>query len=167
MMPQDPSKGQEESEFVPFPPRKILVAVDGSDNSLRAVKVAIDIAKKYKSELRILHVISRSGIILRATSTLGRSPVLTDRYDQAAEDKAVGFLSEMMSIARASQVHCTEEILRTGRSVVDGIVQDALREDAELIVIGTRGIGGFRRLLQGSVSSGVFTHSSSSVLVVR
>ena len=51
--------------------------------------------------------------------------------------------------------------------MVEEILGVAEKEKIDLIVIGTRGLGGFRKLLQGSVSSGVMTHAKCNVLVVR
>jgi len=52
-------------------------------------------------------------------------------------------------------------------STVQGIVEFASNEKVDLIVIGTRGLSGFKRLLIGSVSSGVVAHAHCPVLVVR
>ena len=47
------------------------------------------------------------------------------------------------------------------------ITEFAKKERADLIVVGTRGLSGFKKLLPGSVSSGIATHAPCSVLVVR
>ena len=150
-----------------FYPRRILVPVDGSTNSFRAVGIAVKIAKKFGSEMRVLYVLQHVSTILQATSALGTPAQVIDQYYQSAEEEATGFLSQMMSIAKENQVRCTEEILRTSTSIVNAIILDAKPEGVDLIVIGTRGLGGFSRLLLGSISSGVVAHANCSVLVVR
>lgn len=52
-------------------------------------------------------------------------------------------------------------------SVVQAITEKALEKGVDLIVVGTRGLGVFKRLLLGSVSKGVVSHAHCSVLVVR
>ena len=52
-------------------------------------------------------------------------------------------------------------------SVVETIVNQAVKENVDLIIVGTRGLGGFKKLLLGSVSNGVVSHAHSPVLVIR
>jgi len=51
--------------------------------------------------------------------------------------------------------------------VVETIINHAAKEDVDLIIVGTRGLGGFKKMLIGSVSSGVISHANCPVLVVR
>ena len=59
------------------------------------------------------------------------------------------------------------EIIENVPSVVQAITDYASEWKVDLIVLGTRGLSGFRKLLLGSVSNGVLSHASCSVLVVR
>ena len=52
-------------------------------------------------------------------------------------------------------------------SVVETIVNQAAKENADLIIVGTRGLGGFKKLILGSVSNGVVSHAHCPVLVIR
>ncbi len=52
-------------------------------------------------------------------------------------------------------------------SVVETIVNQAIKENADLIIVGTRGLGGFKRLLLGSVSNGVVSNAHCPVLIIR
>jgi len=165
-MPDQPANQQREEDFH-FPPRKILVAVDGSSNSFRAVEIATKIAKRFGAEMRILYVLQSTSALLYAISGPGTPAVLSDQYFESAEDEATSFLGRMMSVAKGNGVHCTEEIVRTTSSIVNTIVLDAKAQSIDLIIIGTRGLGGFGRMLLGSISSGVVAHAGCSVLVVR
>jgi nucleotide-binding universal stress UspA family protein len=70
------------------------------------------------------------------------------------------------SLAKARRVVATGRVLRSS-SAVQSITDYAKIQDVDLIVLGTRGLGGLNRLLLGSVSNGVVTHARCSVLVVR
>lgn len=132
--------------------RRILVAVDGSEDSKRATTMAATIAEKYESELIVLNVIP------------GRA------YDQlraVAERKAREIVDREVATARDYGIKATWEILPSAESIVGQIVDYADREKIDMIVIGTRGLGGFKRMIIGSVSSGVVTHTHCPVLVVR
>jgi nucleotide-binding universal stress UspA family protein len=132
--------------------RRILVAVDGSEDSKRATIMAATIAEKYESELIVLNVIP------------GRA---YDRLKAAAERKAREIVDREMATARDYGIKARWEVLPSTESIVGQIVDYADREKVDMIVIGTRGLGGFKRMLIGSVSSGVVTHASCPVLVVR
>jgi nucleotide-binding universal stress UspA family protein len=57
--------------------------------------------------------------------------------------------------------------LTSAGTVVQEIVDFASQEKVDLIILGTRGLGGFKRMLMGSVSNGVVNHAGCSVLVVK
>jgi nucleotide-binding universal stress UspA family protein len=59
------------------------------------------------------------------------------------------------------------DVITTPLSIVSAILRYAQKDDADLIIIGTRGITGFRKLLVGSVASGVVTYAHCPVLVIR
>ncbi|GBC69206.1 TRAP-T-associated universal stress protein TeaD [archaeon HR01] len=144
--------------------RKVLVAVDGSPNSLKAVDVAASICEKYGAELVVLHVIQQPAYIFGAPAV---SPsVLKDYYDTARRE-GERFVSEAVSKAERYRVSVRAEILERAPSVVEAITQYAENNSVELIVVGTRGLTGFKKLLMGSVASGVVSHAHCSVLVVR
>jgi nucleotide-binding universal stress UspA family protein len=114
--------------------------------------MAATIAEKYESELIVLNVIP------------GRA------YDQlraVAERKAREIVDREVATARDYGIKATWEILPSAESIVGQIVDYADREKIDMIVIGTRGLGGFKRMIIGSVSSGVVTHTHCPVLVVR
>jgi nucleotide-binding universal stress UspA family protein len=145
--------------------KKIIVAVDGSPNSMRSADVAIKMSKDYGAELVVLHVVQYPIYHLYAPRAYGVAPVdeLLDHEEKAAQHWAGPILDK----ARASGVYARLEVLKVKTSIVLAITDNAIAEKADLIVIGTRGLGGFAKLLLGSVSSGVVTHASCPVLVVR
>ncbi len=132
--------------------KRILVAVDGSENSTRATAAAVAVAERYGSEIIVLNVI------------LGRT---YDQFKTVAEKKAREIVDREVEVARGRGVKARWEVLPSADSIVGQIVDYADREKADLIAMGSRGIGGFKRMIIGSVSSGVLTHARCPVLVVR
>ncbi len=148
---------------------RILVAVDGSENAGRGARVATDLAQRYGSELIVLHVIARPGYAnIPVFSSITPPPQTTyDEYYAYAKKVAQEYVDRAVAQARSRGVNVRTEIREAVRSTVQGITEYAQNEKADLIVIGTRGLEGFRKLLIGSVSSGVITHAQCPVLVVR
>lgn len=139
----------------------MLAAVDGSEVSRAAVATAARLAKFLGAGLTILHVIS----IPAAAYSSGSTATLA--MEKKARKDAEGYLSAAKKTAEGCGVHPKLRIVEDLQSPVRGITEYASRSGTDLIVTGTRGIGGFKRLLLGSVASGVVTYAPCSVLVVR
>ncbi len=146
---------------------KILAAVDGSKNADRAAKIAVKLAKRNAAELTVISVVSRPSYLFAPVSGAGVPPMgLGDYYNYASRD-AEAWVNEAVFSAKARGVAAKGRVLKAGSSVVKSITDYAQEQEVDLIVLGTRGLGGFNRLLLGSVSSGVVAHAGCSVLVVR
>ena len=149
-------------------PSKILVPIDGSNNAKRALDFAIMLAKTYDAELVILNVIPTPGLLVEAPTGLGLPPTGIGQYYEQQEKNGSDFIEEAIRICRTNGLKNIEtEINRASKSIVEEIIELATKRKIDLIVIGTRGLGGFRKLLLGSVSSGVVTHAHCNVLVIR
>jgi len=149
--------------------KKVVVAVDGSENSKRAAKVAVHLAVKYQAELVAVHVVPRLTYGFTPTS-LARPAVPPTGYGLAYNEmrkEAEGYVSEVVSTAEPLGLSAKGEILEDKLSTVEAIMDFANREKADLIVTGTRGRSGFAKLVVGSVSAGVVAHAHCAVLVVR
>ncbi len=146
--------------------RRIMVAIDGSENARRAARVAVDVAKEYSSDLVVVNVIPPlTSIQVGVTPPV---PVtVTEQYYKDAKARAEDLVGEVVSEAKKRGVRARGVLLNKPYSVVEGITNYAKDEGADLIVLGTRGLGGFKKLLIGSVSSGVVDHAHCSVLIVR
>ncbi|MEM0075784.1 MAG: universal stress protein, partial [Conexivisphaerales archaeon] len=94
-------------------------------------------------------------------------PTQIDRLEEEARRNAERYVGSALSIAEKFRVKAVTEIIEHMDSVVMGIVEYSEREHVDLIVVGTRGLGGFKRLILGSVASGVVHYAHCSVLVVR
>jgi nucleotide-binding universal stress UspA family protein len=140
---------------------KILIAADGSEASMDAADYAIEIAREYNSELIALHV------ILSDVTIFGPNlpPDITEIKQQAQQhlDKVEQKLSNQYP---DGEIHMRTEIISCA-TTVGGIVNFAEKENIDLIAIGTRGRSGFKKLLLGSVASGVVTYAHCAVMVVK
>ncbi len=147
---------------------KILVAVDGSDNSLKAADYAIEIAKRHNAELVALNV-----VFLKTKSDLpaenSRLPLksYTANFVQKQINESKRKLESIGKNAEKEGVSYNSEVITGADSVVDSIIKYAKRENADLIVVGTKGRSTLKKILLGSVASGVATYSSCPVLVVK
>ena len=143
----------------------ILVAVDGSENAMRAAEMAMDLAKRNDANLYVLSVIPTP--VYAATGVQGGSgPVSEEFFDRAKKD-AEAFVGGIVSRAEAQGIKVRGEITENVPSVVEAITEYAQEWRVELIVVGTRGLSGFKKLLLGSVSGALVSHSPCSVLVIR
>ncbi|HUO42750.1 MAG TPA: universal stress protein [Methylomirabilota bacterium] len=147
--------------------RNILVPVDGSENSDRAVRIATAVAKKYPARLFILHVVPMP--VYLYTGEMGEqmpSPFIGE-YMEVEEREAGRIVNGGVLLAKSHGVKATGKIVKYAPSVVEAIVSYAAERKVDLIVIGTRGLSGFKKLLLGSVTSGIVSHAHCEVLVVR
>ncbi len=155
----------ESSHLLPL--SKILVSIDGSENATRAAKAAISIAKQFQSELLILNVVAE--MVPPVFSPIGVNVPAVDysNYLELAENDAKKLVNDAVADAKNESVNARGIVLRTVTSVAETILEEASNEKINLLIVGTRGLGGFKKLLLGSVSNAIIAHAHCSVLVVR
>lgn len=144
---------------------KILAALDGSESSMDAVYYAIDIVQKDKAELIVLNV--HSSLARYALNVLDFGSIKPPFEDDHANKKIQRSFDKIRVEASKKNVRLRTQVISTEASIVGAIVEYAELEGVELIVVGTRGKSGFKKLLLGSVASGVVTYSYCPVLVVK
>ncbi len=151
-----------------FPLRRIVVAIDGSENAKRAASVAIELARQNNSELVILSAVT-SPVHVVTSSSQSYIPDIDDSggHYLSAVKLAEEMVNEVVEHAKRQGVQTRGLVDRSVSSTVGAIVDQAINLHANLIVVGTRGLGGFKKLMSGSVSNGVVSHADCSVLVVR
>jgi nucleotide-binding universal stress UspA family protein len=151
-------------------PTKILLATDGSEEAISAAKTAADIAQKTGSELHIVH--ARLMLPLAGYPATENTSVSAVDEEEARE-RVMRWLDAQVKRIEAEGGNVTQAHLRLGRpdegiiTVAEEIVSLAEEIGAGLIVIGSRGLGGIRRALMGSVSDSVVRHAHCPVMVVR
>jgi nucleotide-binding universal stress UspA family protein len=154
-------------------PTKILLATDGSSEAELATQTAVDLAQKTGSELHVIHVLDVAQIaMVNAAATdpmMGLEepdPILEERFERLSEQRGKEVLDTEVERARSAGVTAAQAHLKMG-GVTREIVHLAEDLGAGLIVMGSRGRGGIRRALMGSVSDSVVRHAHCPVLVVR
>jgi nucleotide-binding universal stress UspA family protein len=145
---------------------KILVAMDGSEASIRAAKHAFDITTRINSRctLYLLHVVPPQVLLTHSSGYFG---AISPRYKKEVEEEAEEWFKRLPPVPKNGRVHVIKKVISTGASIVTELASYADKKEVELIVIGATGKSGLRRLLLGSVSAGLVAHSHCSVLVVR
>jgi nucleotide-binding universal stress UspA family protein len=144
--------------------RKILVAVDGSNPSFNASTYAIEMAKRNDAELIVLNIVSPTPYSQFEYDNIGRMEEI-ERIDK--ENAQQQIVDKVKQKATEKKVNVKTDVLIKYTSVVKEIVEYAEEMNVDMIVIGSKGMTGFKKLLLGSVASGVVKYSHCPVLVVK
>ena len=152
---------------------KILVPLDGSENSEKALEKAVQIAKRFGGKLTLLHAYLASVQPVMMPEPTGLSspivPVLTaaevSRVVDAARSAGKRILEDGAAKALSDGVQ-VEKLLVEGHAVRE-IVRTAKEGRYDLVVIGARGMSRIKELFLGSVTDGVVHHALCPVLVVK
>jgi nucleotide-binding universal stress UspA family protein len=153
-------------------PTRILLATDGSREAELAGQTAADLAQKTGSELHMVHVfgIAPVGPPVYPSATefegVEQEEAEAEQPQRISEQRAREVLDAEAKKVRSVGGTVAEEHLVEGR-VAPEIVALAEEIGAGLIVLGSRGRGGIRRALMGSVSDSIVRHAHCPVLVVR
>lgn len=137
--------------------KKILVAHDGSKQSLKAIKKAFEIAEKFEASVTVISVIPE--LYLTELMEIDRARIF---------ETLTGETAKMMEKIRASEKgqKPLRKIIRQGNPAEE-ILTEAEKMRADLIVTGSHGRHGAGRFLLGSVSSKIVDHAGCAVLVVK
>jgi nucleotide-binding universal stress UspA family protein len=142
--------------------KRILVPIDGSDTSNLALQEAIGLAKDQHSTLRLFHIVD-----LTAAYSSVSAPHVTERQDalQVEGQKVIADASELV---RTAGIQFDSKCIATFDKRIFDLIEEAAKEwPADLIVIGTHGRRGIRRLFLGSVAEGLARISSKPLLLIR
>lgn len=137
----------------------IVVGTDGSEPADRALDEAIGIAL-------------RDGATLHIVSAFPDPAIIRERFTSSAKTESVN-LSEVAdgvltrAARRAEEKGVNADTHARESDPAAAILEVADAQNADLIVVGSRGLSGIQRFLLGSVSSKVSAHASCSVMIVR
>ncbi len=133
---------------------KIVVGIDGSEPSNNALRLACDLAQKYKSEIHLVHTPQPHTVAFALGAVAGYHAIATmppaSEVDEASE--------KLLNSAKAIAKECGHEITGTYMELgepADEIIACANTCGADLIVTGRRGLGGIGSLFQGSTTQQV------------
>ncbi len=140
--------------------KHIMIPYDKSESASHAFEYAIDLAQKYNASISIVTCVSIQ---------VPTEPYFGTAYIETAKllnEDAVKSISSLEPRLKELDIQYKTDVLET-RSVTDSLITYAESHGVDLIVMGSRGFGGFKKLLLGSVASGVSQHSKCPVLIVK
>lgn len=138
----------------------ILVPYDFTDFADLAFEKAMEIAKKFDSKLTLLTVLGSD------TDTSGMSFSRAQEAHDEAESKAKEELNKMKDSRINEDIEISIKIIHHSSSI-DGILSFAESNNVDLIVMGSHGRSGFKKLVLGSIASGIITKSNCPVMIVK
>jgi nucleotide-binding universal stress UspA family protein len=147
-------------------PTKILLATDGSEEADLALRTATDLATSTGSELHIVYVEATFYVFPTTDWETFGGEELPTRLDETAKETAKTKVDEQVQRVSEADGEVAGAHARVGFPEAE-IVDLAEELGAGLIVMGSRGLGGVRRALTGTVSDSVVRHAHCPVMVVR
>ncbi len=135
--------------------KNILLSTDGSEFSEGAVREAIKLSKRFSSKLYIMNVIE----------TNPEFEALAPNIIEKLETKAREYLINVKNMAEKEGIEC-ETIIHQGEDTYRFIIDEAVKRNAGLIVMGRRGRTGLMKLMMGSVTARTIGYSPVDVMVV-
>jgi nucleotide-binding universal stress UspA family protein len=138
---------------------KLLVPIDGSDNSFRALDHAIFLSKKITAQITALRVMESLPLVyVQSQRTMD---TILSKYLEESES----ILKRSRDIGEKKGVRI-ESTLRKG-DAASNILNYSKKEDYDTIIMGRRGTGKLRQLVLGSTSTKVLNHSDCTVIIVK
>lgn len=141
----------------------ILVPVDESPISYTTVEQALSLAKLLNCRVTVMCVVAVDPFV--GVDFYKVAPAITDYFMQA-EENAQKRLADIKQSFIRDEVEVDTKVIR-GVSAADGIIQIADEVSADLIIMGSHGRTGFKKMMLGSVAQAVLTQSPIPVLIVK
>ena len=138
---------------------KILVPVDGSDNSYKALEAALVLSEKLGSNISVVNVMEQVPI------THIESEKLLSELLEAYKKENQEILSKCSDIADQKGITIKTVLLQGNPAPV--ILDYSKKENFDLVIMGSRGMGKFKELILGSVSSKIVHHSPCAIMIIR
>ncbi|XP_076447515.1 universal stress protein in QAH/OAS sulfhydrylase 3'region-like [Babylonia areolata] len=146
--------------------RKVFISVDGSKASDRAFKWYVDEVRRDKDKVYIVHV-PEYNLNIGLPGAAADVEAIT-KQAKVRNEEIEGMLNVYMDEARQQKIVAQSRLLQ-GNNPGEAIIKSATEEGANMIIMGSRGLGKLRRTLLGSVSEYVVHHAPSncSVTILR
>ncbi|RZL88380.1 MAG: universal stress protein [Variovorax sp.] len=146
--------------------KRILVATDGSPRSEMAVSKAIELSLLSGAELRAFTVVQRELLSRSEGATVSGQQRQIEAHHQSVA-VAQALVDAAKSAALAKGVGNVEAVVKVSNQIAESIIEFAKNEECDLIVMASHGRRSVARLLMGSETLHVLTHSQTPVLVYR
>jgi nucleotide-binding universal stress UspA family protein len=144
--------------------QRILVPIDGSPTSDKALSTAMQMAKAFSARLRLVHVVEETAYLSGYDPFGGYSGDLIRVMRESGEK----ILGQGMAAAKAAGVEAETLLFdKLGQRLGEAVANDAKLWGADLMVVGTHGRRGLGRLLMGSGAEQIIRQSPVPVLVIR
>lgn len=144
--------------------KKILVALDGSDTSSKALAAAIDMSNHSEGEsvVRLIHVLDEMSYFM------GLDPYAGKTYVHAMREAGEKILAEGLAVCQSAGVTADTVLVdRLGAHLAETVSKTAKEWPASLVVVGTHGRKGVGRMLMGSGAEQIIRLAPCPVLVIR
>ena len=138
-----------------LPVKKILVAVDGSPQSMRAIKLASRMARDMDAGITLIHVQELHGL----------PTLIAEAEDEAASERGQMVLGAAAKVVRLDGL-TPKAILRKGHAA-DQILRYIVANKPDVVVMGRRGLSRVKSILMGSTSQAIAQHAKCAVLIVN
>jgi nucleotide-binding universal stress UspA family protein len=147
----------------------ILVGIDGSEYSFNAARYAIDISKRYGSEILFLSVVPSK---IHYGNSSGIFGAISPSYFKEYKKEAERWFQVIIDMAKDEDnfemdKKIKTDIITTPLSAAAAILNYAEEHYVDLIVIGNKGNSGIKKMLLGSVASDVVTYSYCPVMIIK
>jgi len=146
---------------------KIMVGIDGSEESINAAEYAIAIAKMYNAELIAINVLTSDIGYTYSSPGVENPPLTVKEIILLAEDEAKIWFDKIKEKADKSGIRFRSETIMAKKSAASTMLDYAEEQNINLIVVGTRGRSGIKKMLLGSVASELVTYAVCPILVVK
>jgi nucleotide-binding universal stress UspA family protein len=148
---------------------KILVGIDGSESSFNAANYATDLSVKFNSEIILLSIVPSK---VHHGDSSGVFGMVSQSYLSDYKKEAEKWFNDITANVKNEETFEVDkkiktDVITTPFSIAASILNYAEERDVDLIVIGTRGNSGLKKMLLGSVASDIVTYSYCPVLIIK
>lgn len=140
---------------------KIIVAIDGSEAAEHALLTACDVAKKYKSELHLVH----SPQLETTAIAVGSGAVVIKADDKDIQEAGHAVLDGAVALAKKQGCKVADPVI-SNAPPAEAILKEIEETGADLVVMGRRGLGNISSLVLGSVSQKVSHDATCTCMTV-
>lgn len=144
--------------------KNILIPTDGSEQSQRAVRTGVELAKLHQARITGIHVIPDYHLLIAYEGAF--DPVTEERIEEEAKARAESYLAFVKKTAQEAGIPC-DTVCETSDHPYDAIIRTADAKHCDLILMTSHGRKGLVAVLLGSETRKVLTHTRIPVLVVR